>query len=787
MYHPVAPLSELARIPERPAAAGRRASRRAAFLAPLLVILLFGATDARPAESQTKAQGPLARAVPGEVIVAFEAGVSRREQQTALARVDAATEERLGRLDVLASVDRGEVTGAIAKLERDPRVEYAEPNFLLYAQDHPGIPSDPAYHELWALENFGQTVNGTTGTPDADIDAREAWDVTTGSAAVVVGVVDSGVDFSHPDLGGSAETSPLMWVNPGEDCAGCRTNGLDDDGNGYVDDWRGWDFVNDDNDPFDDSGHGTHVAGSIAASGNDGAGVVGVNWTAKLMALRFLNARGEGTTADVVRAILYAGAKGAHVVNASWSGTTFSQALMDAIAQADRSGSLVVAAAGNETIDTDARPRYPSSFDVPNVLSVAASDQSDVLASFSNYGATSIDVAAPGVNIFSTVPGGSHRHASGTSMATAHASGAAALAKAAFPTASDLGLRALLVGTADALPSLAGRTASGGRVNVNGAVRCAGRPLVLVESPRSGFVATVGESVAVRAIATSCADAAGASVTAAVNGLPVALTARGDGLYEGTYTAAAPGPVALTVTAAVEAASATRAVEGRAVQNYRTEEEAFAWIDATVEGTNTGLVSDDDSVAVALPFPFNFYGQSFTSVQISANGYLVFGDGAPRRPTNVAIPNAREPNGLVAPFWDDLDPSAGGSIWYRTTGTPPSRRFVVAWVGVPHFPSIGAATFEAVLEEGTNDVRFQYADVQFEDASLDYGASATVGLESPDGVIGRQFSFDQPSLRAYESAKAIRFTTRPPAPVATPSPPRRRVPSKRPGHRPPYH
>src|SRR4051812_43848737 len=285
-----------------------------------------------------------------------------------------------------AHVDGAALT-PINRLEDDPRVAYAEPNFVLAADRTPG---DPSFLQLWGLNNTGQSVNGQTGTADADIDAPEAWDVTTGSTAVAVAVIDTGVDFSHPDLAGS------QWINPGEDCAGCRTNGVDDDDNGYVDDWRGWDFVGNDNDPFDENSHGTHVSGTIGATGANGIGVAGVNWNVRIAALRFLDAAGYGDTAEAVKAVLYAAAAGIPITNNSWGGGEYSQALGDAIAEADRKGTLFVAAAGNETTNTDGGAHYPSNYHSPNVISVAATTSRDQLAYFSNFGATSVDLGAPG-------------------------------------------------------------------------------------------------------------------------------------------------------------------------------------------------------------------------------------------------------------------------------------------------------------------------------------------------------------------------------------------------------
>ena len=282
------------------------------------------------------------------------------------------------------------VEQAMDMYRNDPDVEYAEPNYIYHATRTPG---DASFGQLWGLHNIGQDVNGTSGTSGADIDAIAAWDIVTGSDTVIIAVIDSGVKWDHEDLVGN------IWSNPDE----TPGNGVDDDSNTYIDDIRGWDFVDDDNDPMDYNGHGTHVAGTIAAVGQDGTGVgvTGVCWTAKIMPLRGLNAVGSGTTANLILAIEYANDKGAHVINNSWGGTSPpGQALKTAI---DQSSAVVVCAAGNSNVNNDATPHYPSSYTSTNIISVAATNQSDGRASFSNYGATSVDVGAPGTNIYSTV------------------------------------------------------------------------------------------------------------------------------------------------------------------------------------------------------------------------------------------------------------------------------------------------------------------------------------------------------------------------------------------------
>jgi subtilisin family serine protease len=342
--------------------------------------------------------------VPGEVLVLLSADVdgngtvSETEDLSGIEdAVDGTIKRRIGfsrGKEVLRiQLPSGKSVGnALAENwgARDRRILVVEPNYRVRIAQ---IPNDPYFSELWGLHNTGQTG----GTADADIDAREAWDIATGvpgTSDVIVGVIDSGIDYFHPDLADN------MWINPGE----IPGNGIDDDGNGYVDDVHGYDFFQDDGDPSDAFGHGTHCAGTIAGVGDNGIGVTGVNWRCKMMALRFLDGRGYGNTGDAVEAVNYALANGVKILSNSWGGGGYSQSMEAAIAEARDHGVLFVAASGNSGLNTDSDPHYPSSYEVSNVISVAATDHRDSLAGFSNYGAESVDLSAPGVNILSTVP-----------------------------------------------------------------------------------------------------------------------------------------------------------------------------------------------------------------------------------------------------------------------------------------------------------------------------------------------------------------------------------------------
>jgi subtilisin family serine protease len=361
----------------------------------LLCCILTATTAFAASEKAPPDRSPQIPAfAPGELLVKFRAQV-RKEAAADFQRwfgISTRKTFAINGYQLVKLPEGADIDEALELYLEDPDVEHAEPNYFVHANETK--PNDPYFDRLWGLHNDGDN-DGINGTEDADIDAPEAWDVTTGSSAVVVAVIDSGVDVNHPDLQSN------IWTNTGE----TPGNGIDDDGNGYIDDVNGWDFYVNDNDPRDAHGHGTHVAGTIAAVGNNGIGITGVSWSAKIMALRFLDAWGSGTTADAISAIEYASAMGADIINNSWGNSTYtpSEPLKEAI---EASGALVVCAAGNSGWNNDTLiPHYPSSYQSANIIAVAASDQDDDPAYFSNYGPFSVHVAAPGTNIYSTAPG----------------------------------------------------------------------------------------------------------------------------------------------------------------------------------------------------------------------------------------------------------------------------------------------------------------------------------------------------------------------------------------------
>jgi len=423
-------------------------------VAPLCAVLALGA--AAPARAEAAAD---------VLIVARAPALGDVERAALRERADVLASGRVPGLpgvDLVVPED-GDRGRALAALREDPAVRWAE------AAVPRRVAADARQAELWGLENTGQSVpdfRGTpvAGTPGADSGAVRAWAATRG-AGVTIAVVDTGAALTHPDL------APQLAQNPGE-----RDNGLDDDGNRLVDDVRGWDFAADDNDPQDGNGHGTHVAGTAAAAPG-GGDVVGVAPEARLLVLQALGADGSGWSYDTAAAFAYAGARGAKVVNVSLESSAPSGAELAAIrAYPD---TLYVVAAGNGGADgadgagddnDGVRTSYPCAYDVPNVLCVGASTQQDAPAAFSNFGAASVDLFAPGENILSTWLAGGYDYADGTSMASPHAAGAAALVASAHPGWTAAQIKTALIGSAAPRPALAGRAVSGGRLDAAAAL-----------------------------------------------------------------------------------------------------------------------------------------------------------------------------------------------------------------------------------------------------------------------------------------------------------------------------
>ena len=660
------------------------------------------------------------------------------------------------------------VTQALARYRRDSAVLYAEPDYIVHTV---GVPDDPDFTSQWSLQNTGQ--NG--GTPGADIHAVQAWSLTTGSPNVVVGVIDTGVDYNHQDLAAN------IWSAP----AGFSATASNGTSMQCAAGSHGFNAVADTCDPMDDNGHGSHVSGTIGAVGNNGVGVTGINWQVRIIPCKFLDSTGSGSTDNAIACLnLMKELKdsGINIIatNNSWGGADSSQALHDAIAAAMGDGMLFVAAAGNDFSDNDDYPTYPANFYLPNVISVAATDRNDAVVTFSNFGRRTVHIAAPGRDILSTLPNNTYGYDSGTSMATPHVTGVAALLKAQNPSLDWRSIKNLILTGGDAIPSAQSTTISQRRLDAYGALTCSsgkvGSRLLPIPDVISG---SVGTPVTLAYLNVDCGQSAGGT-TVSVNPGNQTFTlvddgtgqdlAANDGIYTGQWTPSHAGNYTLTFPdrSTVSVQVLTSYGYSQTTYNYRT-----------ITGTNLNL-GDDAVATLTSPFPITFGGGSFTTLYVSSNGTVSFTgpfDGYqnfPFIPANSSNDPAF-PTTLVAPMWEDLYPLKGTNqnVFWAVTGSAPNRELVIEWRNVLAFPcrsdKAASVTFQVVFDEGSSNVLFNYSDVVFGDACsyLDYGQNETIGiLPGPSqGVIwGDSYG---PSLN---DGLALLWQTPPPTAGSNPAP-----------------
>ena len=621
------------------------------------------------------------------------------------------------------------VKRALHGYRHDPSVLYAEPNYVVRPF---ALPNDPMFSQQWGLSNTGQ--NG--GTAGADIHAPQAWDITTGSSSVVVAVIDSGIDYTHPDLAANIWSSPVTYsVNVTGAAVTCSPG------------THGFNAVASSCDPIDDYGHGTQVAGIIGAAGNNGVGMSGVNWDVEMAACKFMDSMGFATTAGAVACLDYVKAlkdQGVNIVavNASWGSDYDSQALIDAIAALQQDGILFIAAAGDNFSDNDVSPVYPANIFLPNLLSVAATSRMDAAADFTNIGAHTVHLGAPGQEILTTLPGASYELESGTSMSAPFVTGVAALLAAANPASDWRAIRNLLLAGGDALPTLA-NTVTGKRLNAYGALTCSnstvGSRLQPIAPNTSG---AVGSPLTLAYLSINCGQPSGpvsvqspseGAITLLDDGVGADLAA-GDGIFSGQYTPLALGSYALTfpggdiVNLQVLANYYPAAVRP-SDYNYRI-----------ISGTDLNL-GDDSVGTITSPFPVQFGEGSFSTLYVSSNGTISLTDafGQFNESGLLYAPVAT----LVAPFWQDLYPiqvsgngdATDNNVFWEVTGIAPNRELVVEWRDVESYECRGdAATtvkFQVVFKEGSSDVLFNYANTEFggECTDQDYGGEAGVGIQ----------------------------------------------------------
>jgi hypothetical protein len=629
----------------------------------------------------------------------------------------------------LVEIADGQTLAAALRFYRtNPHVLYAEPDYIVHAST---APNDPKFSQQWSLQNTGQS-GGTSG---ADIKAVQAWALSTGSSNVVVGVIDTGIDYNHQDLAANVFVAPNGF-------AAMSANGVVVQCPSGT---HGFNMVANSCDPLDDNGHGSHVSGTIGAVGNNNLGVTGINWNVRLLSCKFLDATGAGATSAAIGCLnLMQELKdsGINIVatNNSWGGSDSSQALHDAIAAAMLDGMLFVAAAGNDFSNNDDFPTYPANFGLPNIISVAATDRNDAMPTFSNFGRRTVHIGAPGRDILSTTPNNTYSLDTGTSMATPHVTGVAALLKAQNPALDWRAIKNLILSGGDTIPALQS-TITGKRLDAFGAMTCMNNAAAARLLPVADDVsASVGTPLRLSALNINCAQPAGnVTVHVSPGNQSVILAddggggdiAAGDGIYTGSWTPAATGNYSLAFPDG-------SSVSVQVLAEYGVAQTAYNY--QTISGTNLNL--GDDSVALlTAPFPIPFGGGSFSQLYVSSNGTISFTAPFVSFQNYSLAPNAFPdtvsfPTTLIAPWWQDLYPQKGTSqnVFWAVTGTAPNRNLVVEWRNLRAFEcrsdSSGGITFQVVFKEGSSDVLFNYSDVILGGAcsDLDYGQNGSTGL-----------------------------------------------------------
>jgi thermitase len=729
-----------------------RFAARCVTFALLISLLLLGSVIARAADPP-KPPSPQIEFVPGEIIVKFKAGVrpqalgtddqgrlatdlpflnvlSARHRVTDMDMVVKALPDEpkaratlvrkgLNRIYKLKVDEKADLAQAIRAFKSSPYVEYAEPNYIAYISE---TPNDPYWSSQWGMTR---------------IEAPAAWDITTGSSSVTIAIVDTGVDLFHPDLSGKLVS--------------------------------GYDFVNDDDNPQDDHGHGTHVAGIATARTNNGAGVAGLSWGAEIMPVKAMDDYGRGKNADIANGIIYAANNGADIINLSLSGPDPSSVLEEAVEYAHDLGGVVVAATGND----NATVSYPARY--PEVIAVAATDSNDQRASFSNYG-PEVDVAAPGVSIRSTYwwGGSTYEWQSGTSQASPHVAGLAALIWSVNPGLSNTQVESIIKQTADDLGAAGRDNYYGfGRINARRALE-ATAPL-LTTSSSMGFLADPATDPFSQTLRIGNGATYGTLQWSAIEDPDVTWLSIGPPT-SGNASPPSPGELTVNVdkdvvgqgshSAAIRVTSSAPYIQNNPrhvnvtlfyTSSLASLERTYLplvtinsgdWIDISADGTVLSL-ADDDVQRIALPFDFRFYGTTYNDLWISSNGFVSFASGY-RNWTNGCLPGTSVPNNAIYAFWDDLRPADGGGGGTIYAKQVDSETFVIEWHEVSRYGGSDHETFEIILKRD-NTILLQYQ-------SLSNVSSATVGVENANGTAAKQYWCNGSGSSLYNGL-SVEFTT----------------------------
>ncbi len=637
------------------------------------------------------------------------------------------------------------IKSAMEAYQKNPNVAYAEPNYYVHTQ---ATPSDAKWSEQWALNNTGQTQ----GTPDADVNAPEMWELSTGSQDVVLGVIDTGIFYTHPDLAAN------IWVNAGE-IAG---NGIDDDNNGYIDDIHGINTKNKTGDPLDDNGHGSHVAGIMGAVGDNSEGISGINQKVSIIGCKFLDAGGGGSIGDAVVCMDYylqlktraTNPVNLVATNNSWAGGGYSQAMMDAVKAHKDAGILFMAAASNEANNNDVTETYPANYPSSNIISVAATNHKDELSDFSNYGKYSVHIAAPGEDILSTVLNGAYDSYSGTSMATPYVTGMAGLIKSHYPDLDWKGIKNLIIAGGQPIAAGKDKTISARRLrgaseDGSGSLTCKDQLVNARLSPKSdAMTIQAGNTIDFAVMNINCASPHGAATvvsnvagfTLNDDGLGIDSAAE-DGIYSAQWTPAKGGLYNFDL-----GAGGTVQVSVYNPANWKAyTSSVLAYNYRTIKGTKLSL-GDDSLATINSSFPIKFAGDEggLTTLNISSNGLLSFTDNKITAYKNQELP-LKASQSIIAPYWDDLDPSRTGGVYYEVVGEAPNRELVIEWRGVTQFESREKLTFEVVFFENSGNILFNYDNVGLKNSVYGFGASATIGVQT--GISAATlYGFNKPVL-----------------------------------------